>query len=115
MSDSSTRTPVGAVAPHRPEPREAVGGNGPYQPGVVIIDLLPALPKAWPAGSVTGLRARGGFDVDLAWRDGKLTRVTLRSKLGHPCHLRIGIRTLALETQPGASYTFTGDLSEIPQ
>src|SRR5262249_53901140 len=54
------------------------------------VELLPALPKAWAKGSVTGLCARGGFDVDMTWEAGKLTKVTLHSKLGNPCKLRSG-------------------------
>jgi len=44
-----------------------------------LINLLPALPQAWPAGRVTGLRARGGLEVDLAWKDGRATTVTLHA------------------------------------
>ncbi|MBI1335726.1 MAG: glycoside hydrolase family 95 protein [Phycisphaera sp.] len=43
------------------------------------IHLLPALPKAWPNGSVRGMRVRGGFELDLDWADGRLKRATLRN------------------------------------
>ncbi len=52
------------------------------------IALLPALPKAWPSGSVTGLRARGGFEVDIAWKDGRATKAVLRASLDRPLRLR---------------------------
>jgi alpha-L-fucosidase 2 len=52
------------------------------------ISLLPALPAAWPEGRITGLRARGGFEVDLSWRNGKLDEATVRSKLGNGCRIR---------------------------
>jgi len=50
--------------------------------------LLPALPAAWPTGEVAGLRARGGFDVSLRWRDGQLDRAEIASALGKICRVR---------------------------
>ena len=51
------------------------------------IDLLPALPAAWPIGSVKGLRARGGFDLDFVWHDGRLVSAIVHSRLGNPCSI----------------------------
>ncbi len=50
--------------------------------------LLPALPRAWPTGRVTGLRARGGFEIDIEWRDGSLVQATIRASVNGPCSLR---------------------------
>ena len=67
-----------------------------------VIDLLPALPKAWATGRVTGLRARGGFDVDLEWQDGRLQRATIRSTWGTTARLRAGTAPSAASTmKPG--------------
>ena len=74
------------------------------------IRLLPALPSAWPSGRVTGLRARGGFEVDLSWKDGAVERATVRSLRGGPLRLRRGetLRTLG-DTARGAVLVFEGD------
>jgi alpha-L-fucosidase 2 len=72
------------------------------------IQLLPALPKAWPNGKVTGLRARGGFEVNIAWAEGKLTGVTIRSLTGNPCRLRYGAATKTIKAKAGQEILWDG-------
>jgi alpha-L-fucosidase 2 len=73
-----------------------------------VIQLLPALPKVWPNGSVKGLRARGGFEVDLAWQNGKLTSVAVRSYAGNPCQLRYGQTTKSFKAKKGQEILWDG-------
>ena len=70
------------------------------------IILLPALPTAWPKGHVTGLKARGGFTVDLHWADMTLERVTIRSAFGEKTTLVLGDDRLPLALKKGQSATF---------
>jgi alpha-L-fucosidase 2 len=87
------------------------------------LSLLPALPASWTAGEVSGLRARGGFEVGLKWTAGRLDRATLVSKLGGVCRVRSSVpltvasqgKTVAaskpergvveFKTTPGGTYT----------
>jgi alpha-L-fucosidase 2 len=54
-----------------------------------LVNVLPALPDQWAAGSVKGLKTRGGFEVDVEWSKGKITKLTVRSQLGGNCRLRV--------------------------
>jgi alpha-L-fucosidase 2 len=74
------------------------------------IQLLPALPSCWPAGSVKGLRARGGFGVDIAWADGKLARASIRSLKGLPCQVRYGDKLVDIKIPAGQTRALNAQL-----
>jgi alpha-L-fucosidase 2 len=66
-----------------------------------FLNLLPALPSAFPNGKVTGLRARGGFEVSLAWQKGKLTRATIKAKEAKPLKVRYAGKEVELQAKAG--------------
>ncbi len=81
--------------------------------GSFIIDLLPALPAGWPSGSVTGLRVRGGFEVDIEWEAGKLKQATVTSISGKTSTLRYGDKVVPLDMKPGQQLNFNANLREM--
>jgi alpha-L-fucosidase 2 len=71
------------------------------------IHLLPALPSEWRNGEVRGLRARGGFEVDVRWQDGALATAVVRSALGNHATLRYGDHTCPIDLGPREERLFT--------
>jgi len=69
-----------------------------------LIDVLPALPKALASGHVRGVRARGGFELDLEWRDGKPVRLSVLSTAGRPCRIRVNGEMREFPTERGKHY-----------
>ena len=74
------------------------------------IEVLPALPSAWPKGSATGLRVRGGFEVDLDWADGKLTRMKIHSAGGRNLIVRYGDRIAKIQLKAGGTAQLNSEL-----
>ena len=72
------------------------------------IHLLPALPRAWADGAVTGLRARGGFEVSMVWKAGQLVSATIRSTTGEPCRVSYAGRSIDLKIKKGKSASLNG-------
>lgn len=73
------------------------------------IYLLPALPSHWQQGTVQGLRARGGFDVDLGWEDGQIQWATLTSNQGEQVRLRTGNAMAVYQDGHAVDVTIEGD------
>ena len=100
-----------------------IDGNFGYAAGVCemllqsqneVIHLLPALPQAWPTGEVEGLKARGGFEVDMAWQDGRLAKVRIQSLQGQPMTVQYGkYKVEAMPTEAGNVYVFDGALESL--
>jgi alpha-L-fucosidase 2 len=77
------------------------------------ISVLPALPDAMPAGKISGVCARGGFELAFSWNNGKLEKLQVLSKAGQKCNLRYGEKLLAFDTQKGKTYSFDGELKKL--
>lgn len=77
------------------------------------IVLLPALPHVWPQGRIHGLCARGGFTVDLDWKDGQLITASIHSRLGKPFNVRYGEHVTKISTKPGQTITLDTQLRQI--
>jgi alpha-L-fucosidase 2 len=73
------------------------------------LSLLPALPKAWPAGSISGIRARGNFTVDIAWAAGKLTTAKIVSGSGGVCRLRTTTPVKIVDTKANTAKGVNGN------
>lgn len=74
------------------------------------IYLLPALPDAWPSGSIKGICARGGFEISMDWAKGQLTSVKILSKAGNKCTLHMQGKTTAFDTKKGSVYQLNSNL-----
>ncbi len=75
------------------------------------IELLPSLPAAWSSGSVEGLRARGGFGVDIRWKDGRLASAAVRGPGGQRCRVRYGDKGVDLVLPSAGACLLDGSLN----
>ena len=80
-----------------------------------LIQLLPALPDAWKDGLVSGLCAKGNFEVSISWKNNRLDEAILVSKAGTPCTVRYGDKTLSFKTIKGKVYKIKADGDKLMQ
>jgi alpha-L-fucosidase 2 len=78
-----------------------------------VVNILPALPDAWTEGAVTGLKARGNFEVDIGWEEGALKEVVVRSFSGSPLTMICADNRISISTLKGAAYRFDKELKWI--
>lgn len=74
------------------------------------IELLPALPDSWETGSISGLCARGGFVINMEWKDLSLIKVQVYSLSDNICKIRYGDRAIKLVTETKHTYCYDGNL-----
>ena len=74
--------------------------------GDFYLDILPALPSVWATGSISGLKARGGFEVAIDWNNSKLNSVKVKSLLGNEMNLRYNGNVIQRETTAGQAFIF---------
>jgi alpha-L-fucosidase 2 len=77
------------------------------------IAILPALPDALPSGKISGVCARGGFELTFSWANGKLQKLEVLSKAGQSCKLHYGDNVVEIPTEKGKTYTFDANLKKI--
>lgn len=77
-----------------------------------VIHVLPALPKEWETGHIMGLRARGGYEVDISWENNKLKELILTSVKGRPETIRYGIKEVSFEMKAGERVRFGPELNQ---
>ena len=77
------------------------------------IQLLPALPDAWTNGSISGICAKGNYEISISWKKGRLEKACILSKSGGPCTLRYKDSTLTLKTVKGRKYEIALDGNQL--
>jgi alpha-L-fucosidase 2 len=75
------------------------------------ITLLPALPDAWQTGTISGICARGGFEIALKWKEGALESVNILSKNGNKCRVKYRNKSISFDTKKGEHYIVDANLS----
>jgi alpha-L-fucosidase 2 len=75
--------------------------------------VLPALPKAWSKGNIKGIVARGGFEIDIEWGEGKLTKLIVKSLLGNNARIRYRSLTREYKMEKGEVLNLNNKLNEL--